>query len=153
MGTFGRLVFCKVKTQIVGKTKFFDSRENPPVQTGGFPCSLSLLANHADHCHHHRPDNCRRAAGAHLALCAVRCFPSLSQQPARTEVKQDTQYKQYAYADPIIDLHEICPFSSFPSRHAHSFHRCPTGCIRRHRCIPRPRLLHGTSLLLTRSHG
>ncbi len=25
MGTFGRLVFCEVKTQIVGKTKFFDS--------------------------------------------------------------------------------------------------------------------------------
>ena len=25
MGTFGRLVFCEVRTQIVGKTKFFDS--------------------------------------------------------------------------------------------------------------------------------
>ncbi len=25
MGTFGRLVFCAVRTQIVGKTKFFDS--------------------------------------------------------------------------------------------------------------------------------
>ena len=25
MGTFGRLVFCIVRTQIVGKTKFFDS--------------------------------------------------------------------------------------------------------------------------------
>ena len=29
MGTFGRLVFCKVKTQIVGKTKFFDSLRLP----------------------------------------------------------------------------------------------------------------------------
>ena len=25
MGTFGRLVFCGVRTQIVEKTKFFDS--------------------------------------------------------------------------------------------------------------------------------
>ena len=25
MGTFGRLVFCEVRTQIVGKTQFFDS--------------------------------------------------------------------------------------------------------------------------------
>ena len=25
MGTFGRLVFCEGKIQIVGKTKFFDS--------------------------------------------------------------------------------------------------------------------------------
>ena len=29
MGTFGRLVFCEVKTQIVGKTKFFDSLRLP----------------------------------------------------------------------------------------------------------------------------
>ena len=35
MGTFGRLVFCKVKTQIVGKTKFFDSLR--------LPVSASLL--------------------------------------------------------------------------------------------------------------
>ena len=24
MGTFGRLVFCEVRTQLVGKTQFFD---------------------------------------------------------------------------------------------------------------------------------
>ena len=27
MGTFGRLVFCEVRTLIVGKTKFFDSKK------------------------------------------------------------------------------------------------------------------------------
>ena len=30
MGTFGRLVFCEVRTLIVGKTKFFDSKKNRP---------------------------------------------------------------------------------------------------------------------------
>ena len=29
MGTFGRLVFCVVRTQIVGKTEFFDSLSRP----------------------------------------------------------------------------------------------------------------------------
>ena len=32
MGTFGRTVFCEVRTQIVGKTKFFDSLRALPVR-------------------------------------------------------------------------------------------------------------------------
>ena len=35
MGTFGRLVFCEVRTQIVGKTQFFDSLEH---FTGSITC-------------------------------------------------------------------------------------------------------------------
>ena len=38
MGTFGRLVFCEVKTQIVGKTKFFDSLKG--MDFGPCPCYI-----------------------------------------------------------------------------------------------------------------
>ena len=34
MGTFGRLVFCAVRTQIVGKTQFFDSLGKREKQKG-----------------------------------------------------------------------------------------------------------------------
>ena len=44
MGTFGRLVFCAVRTQIVGKTKFFDSLNRLREQAVFF---LSIPANAA----------------------------------------------------------------------------------------------------------
>ena len=35
MGTFGRLVFCEARTQIVGKTKFFDNENNRHLKGSG----------------------------------------------------------------------------------------------------------------------
>ena len=45
---------------------------------------------------------------------AIGLLPVFTQQPCRLEIEQDTENEQYAYADPVIDLHFQCPISSFP---------------------------------------
>ena len=44
MGTFGTSVFCKVKTQIVGKTKVFDSLEHRTLCTVLFHLQEKICA-------------------------------------------------------------------------------------------------------------
>ena len=101
------------------------------------------LSDYADHGHYHGAYHRSRADSAYLAYHAIGLLPVFTQQPCRSEIEQDTENEQYAYADPVIDLHFQCPISSFPQPNTLSSflspasvcrklrHR-PTGCNRRY---------------------